>query len=113
MARKVITDTKIIDGEIYEEAEYFKNSKVKIIHASIFFKQVDSNFKKVYDALRIIESKYKDAIEIKIKLVKLQKSEADDLHVIFNNRAIYKDCHKLDTYIYIVDKILNKKRGKK
>lgn len=113
MARKTITDTKIINGEVYEEAEYFKNSKVKIIHASIYFKQIDSNFKKVYDALRIIESKYKDAIEIKIKLLKIGKEDKDDLHVVFHNRAIYKGCHKLDTYIYIVDKILNKKRGKK
>lgn len=79
--------------------------KTKHIKAIIFFKSVNAEFKKVYDALRIIESKYKDKIEIKIKL---QKIKEEDLYVSFYNQKIYEKCYRLDTYINIIEDILKK-----
>lgn len=92
-------------GRVYREYEYFIDSDKKYIKAIIFFKSVNAEFKKVYDALRIIESKYKDKIEIKIKL---QKIKEEDLYVSFYNQKIYEKCYRLDTYINIVEDILKK-----
>ena len=80
--------------------------ETKHIKAIIFLKSVNAEFKKVYDALRIIESKYKDKIEIKIKL---QKIKEENLYVSFYNQKIYEKCYRLDTYINIVEDILKKK----
>lgn len=92
-------------GRVYREYEYFIDSDKKYIKAIIFFKSVNAEFKKVYDALRIIESKYKDKIEIKIKL---QKIKEEDLYVSFYNQKIYEKCYRLDTYINIIEDILKK-----
>ena len=76
------------------------------INATIYLRHKDEKYKKVYDALKVIELMFKDKIEIKIKLKRMREQ---NLFVLFHHKAIYKDCDKLDTYIYIVKMILNKK----
>lgn len=76
------------------------------INAVIYLRFKDEYCQKVYDCLKIVEFMYKDKIEIKIKL---KKKREGDLFVLFHHKAIFKDCDKLDSYIYIVKMILNKK----
>lgn len=114
MNYKRINHTIDEDGRVYREDEYFVESDKKYIKAIIIFKSINEEFKKVFDALKIVESKYKDKIAIKIQLVRRKDMKLKDLHVVFHNQTIYENCHKLDNYINIVEKILNKKkRGNK
>ena len=81
-------------------------SKMITINATIYLRYKDEEYKKVYDALKVIELMFKDKIEIKIKL---KRTSDQNLFVLFHHKVIYKDCDKLDSYIYIVKMILNKK----
>lgn len=101
-SRKTLTMDN--DGNIYVEERYFR--KQTTINAIIYFKHKDEQLKKVFDALKVIELKYKDKIEINIRI---KKTDGSDMFVLFHNRIIYKNLCKLDSYIYIVKKILNKK----
>lgn len=78
-----------------------------IINATIYLRHKNEEYKKVYDALKVIELMFKDKIEIKIKL---KKTTEPNLFVLFHHKTIFKDCNKLNSYIYIVKTILNKKR---
>lgn len=78
-----------------------------IINATIYLRHKNEEYKKVYDALKVIELMFKGKIEIKIKL---KKTTEPNLFVLFHHKTIFKDCDKLDSYIYIVKMILNKKR---
>lgn len=49
-----------------------EKSKMIIINATIYLRHKNEEYKKVYDALKVIELMFKDKIEIKIKLKKLQ-----------------------------------------
>ena len=110
----IINHTIDEDGRVYREDEYFIESDKKYIKAIIIFKSINEEFKKVFDALKIVEAKYKDKIAIKIQLARKKDMKAKDLHVVFHNQTIYENCYKLDNYINIVEKILNKKkRGNK
>lgn len=92
------------DGNIYVEERYFR--KETTIHAVIYFKHKNEELKKVFDALKVIELMYKDKIEINIRI---KKTDESDMFVLFHNRIILEKLSKLDSYIYIVKKILNKK----
>lgn len=105
MGRKTLTMDN--DSNIYVEEKYFR--KETTIHAIIYFKHKDEELKKVFDALKVIELMYKDKIEINIRI---KKTDESDMFVLFHNRIIYKNLCKLDSYIYIVKKILNKKAVK-
>ena len=94
----------IFSGESQQVAK--GKSKMITINATIYLRYKDEEYKKVYDALKVIELMFKDKIEIKIKL---KKTIERNLFVLFHHKAIYKDCDKLDSYIYIVKMILNKK----
>ena len=110
----IINHTIDEDGRVYREDEYFVESDKKYIKAIIIFKSINEEFKKVFDALKIVEAKYKDKIAIKIQLARKKDMKLKDLHVVFHNQTIYENCHKLDNYINIVENILNKKkRGNK
>lgn len=107
--RKIIND-KIENDAIYRESEYFINSKVKNIKAKIFYKIINKEFKAIYDALRAVELKYKDKIKILIETVRDKNMKEEDLYVVFNHKEINKDCAKINNYISIVEKILNKNK---
>lgn len=92
------------DGNIYVEERYFR--KETTINAVIYFKHKNEELKKVFDALKVIELMYKDKIEINIRI---KKTDESDMFVLFHNRIILEKLSKLDSYIYIVKKILNKK----
>ena len=94
----------IFSGESPQVAK--GKSKMITINATIYLRYKDEEYKKVYDALKVIELMFKDKIEIKIKL---KRTREPNLFVLFHHKAIYKDCDKLDSYIYIVKIILNKK----
>lgn len=102
MSRKTLTMDN--DGNIYVEERYFR--KETIIHAVIYFKHKDEELKKVFDALKVIELMYKDKIEINIRI---KKTKGKYMFVLFHNRVIWEKLSKLDSYIYIVKNILNKK----
>ena len=77
------------------------------INATIYLRHKDEEYKKVYDALKVIELMFKDKIEIKIKLKRTRERNL----FVFHHKAILKNCYKLDSYIYIVKMILDKKQG--
>lgn len=95
------------DGNIYVEERYFR--KETTIHAVIYFKHKNEELKKVFDALKVIELMYKDKIEINIRI---KKTKGRYMFVVFHNRVVWEKLSKLDSYIYIVKKILNKKSVK-
>ena len=103
----------IFSGESPQVAK--GKSKMITINATIYLRHKDEEYKKVYDALKVIELMFKDKIEIKIKLTRLraccQKTKEPNLFVLFHHKAILKNCYKLDSYIYIVKMILDKKQG--
>ena len=96
----------IFSGESPQVAK--GKSKMININATIYLRHKDEEYKKVYDALKVIELMFKDKIEIKIKL---KQTSDQNLFVLFHHKAIFKDCDKLDSYIYIVKMILDKKQG--
>lgn len=102
MGRETLTMDN--DGNIYVEERYFR--KETTINAVIYFKNKNEELKKVFDALKVIELMYKDKIEINIRI---KKTDESDMFVLFHNRIILEKLSKLDSYIYIVKKILNKK----
>ena len=89
------------------DAQKRRMMRMIIINATIYLKHKNEEYKKVYDALKIIELMFKDKIKIRIKL---KKTTEPNLFVLFHHKMIFKDCYKLDSYIYIVKMILNKKR---
>ena len=94
----------IFSGESPQVAK--GKSKMITINATIYLRHKDEEYKKVYDALKVIELMFKDKIEIKIKL---KRTRERNLFVLFHHKAILKNCYKLDSYIYIVKMILDKK----
>lgn len=99
----------MVNNEIYIESEYFKKENTMFINAIIHIRDKNEEYTKIIDALQVVELMFKDKIQINIKLKKTQEK---NLFVSFHNQTIFQDCDKLDSYIYIVQNILNKKSKK-
>lgn len=80
------------------------------IKAIILYKIRDNEFRKICDILNVIKLKYQNEISLRIKY-KRQNEYGKNIIVNFNKEDVINCVNKLDTYISIVDRLLDKNEG--
>lgn len=77
------------------------------INAVVYFKHKDYEFKKVCDSLKIVRLYFEDKLKIKLKL---KRVKSENITVHFGDEIISENVYKLETYISIINFILEQKK---